>query len=76
MPVSEQQSPTVVLFRALVMLVCLVAIPLAALCGSSLPVLLKAAQEGRLPTLAELKLPLTPHTAASDAPRFVPGGGL
>jgi hypothetical protein len=72
--VSEQSS-AVVMFRALVMLVCLVAIPLAALFGSSLPAVVKAFQAGRLPTLAELKG--TPSPAAnipSEAPPFVPQG--
>lgn len=72
MPVSEQQSTTVVMFRALVMIVCLIAVPLAALCGSSLPAILKAAQEGRLPTLAELKgATANLKNGLADAPHFV-----
>ena len=70
-PVSEQSS-TVVMFRALVMLVCLIAIPLAALFSSSLPAVVKAAREGRWPTLAELKGPATPpQSALTEPPPFV-----
>jgi hypothetical protein len=43
------------MLRALVMLASLIAIPVAALCGSSAPAVLKALQQGRLPTLAELR---------------------
>jgi hypothetical protein len=43
------QSPTGVVFRTLVMLACLVAIPMAALFGSSLPRMLTAVLEGRCP---------------------------
>jgi hypothetical protein len=43
------QSPTGVLFRTLVMLACLVAIPMAALFSSSLPKMVTAILEGRWP---------------------------
>ena len=52
-PMAEQSS-AVAMFRALVMMVCLIAIPLAALFGSSLPDAIKALKEGRWPTLASL----------------------
>ena len=70
---SEQQSNTVVMFRALVMLVCLVAIPFAAFCGSSLPTILKAVQEHRWPTLAEFRGLVNPSSrTTSGVPQFVP----
>jgi hypothetical protein len=47
-----EQSSIVVMFRALVMLVCLIAIPLAALFGSSLPEAIHALREGRWPVLS------------------------
>jgi hypothetical protein len=46
-----EQSSAAVTFRALVMLVCLVAIPLAAVFGPSLPEVIKAAREGRWPVI-------------------------
>jgi hypothetical protein len=70
LPVSEQQSSTVVVFRALVMLVCLIAIPLAALFGSSLPTLLKALKEGKWPLVSAAQA----QTAATEGPKFVPSG--
>lgn len=67
---SEQQSSTVVAFRALVMLVCLIAIPLAALFGSSLPTLLKALKEGRWPVASTAQA----QNTAGEGPKFVPAG--
>jgi len=70
--VSEQSS-VVVMFRALVMLVCLIAIPLAALFGSSLPMVVEAVRQGRCPTLAELRGTSVPRQSSlSDAPPFTP----
>ncbi|MGA2616962.1 MAG: hypothetical protein ABSF26_05075 [Thermoguttaceae bacterium] len=61
------------MFRALLMLACLVAIPVAALCGSSLPAIVKAFQEGRWPTLAELKGSPGPQGSLAGEPaRFMP----
>jgi hypothetical protein len=55
------------------MLACLTAIPLAALCGSSLPTIVKAVEEGRLPTLAELRGGSgSQPDGAGNAPRFTP----
>ncbi|MGD0899729.1 MAG: hypothetical protein ABR915_18000 [Thermoguttaceae bacterium] len=71
----SEQSSVVVMFRALVMLVCLIAIPLAALFGSSLPAVVKAVQEGRWPGLAELRGSSGSRQnagALSEAPRFIP----
>ena len=48
-----EQSSAVAMFRALVMMVCLIVIPLAALFGTSLPDAIKALKEGHWPTLAE-----------------------
>ena len=65
------------MFRALVMLACLIAIPLAALFGSSLPAVAKAIRQGRLPTIAELRgnAESQPGNLA-DAPRFIPAACL
>ena len=56
------QSPAGVMLRALVMLGCVVAIPLAAMFGSSLPKLVSAVLEGHWP----------PSAAASDRPATTP----
>jgi hypothetical protein len=67
----------------LVMLVCLVAIPLAALFGSSMPAVIKAVQQGRWPTLAELRgnanaqqslLPAGPDFVPASAPQAAVAG--
>jgi hypothetical protein len=72
-----QQSSGVVVFRAGVMLFCLVAIPLAALFGSSLPGAVKAIQEGRWPSFSKAPadtrgggeaLPFVPGTAGAPTP--------
>jgi hypothetical protein len=68
-PVGHQSS-TVTVFRAFVMLVCLIAIPLAALFGSSLPGMVKALQEGRWP-LVKVSVPPRP---LEEAPPFVRNG--
>lgn len=71
----SEQSPTVAMFRALVMLVCLIAIPLAALFGSSLPGVAKAIQERRWPTMADLKIQtVAVKNPNAEPPRFVPDG--
>jgi len=62
------QSSTAVMFRALVMLACLVAIPLAAVVGNSLPEMVKGLVDGQW----------RGHSAAAcgslaEAPRFQPG---
>ena len=67
-----EQSSTVVTFRALVMLICLVLVPVAAFCGGSYPAVVKAIQSGRWPTLADFHAPASSSTAATEAPRFVP----
>ncbi len=56
-----EQSSTVAFFRALIMLLCLVAVVLAACCGSSFPTVLKAIQSGRMPTLADFR-PVPPQS--------------
>lgn len=61
------QSSTAVVFRALVMLACLVAIPLAAVVGKSLPDMARGLLQGRWPARS------TPTSGPlSEAPRFVP----
>jgi hypothetical protein len=68
-----EQSSTVVAFRALIMLICLILIPVAAFCGSSFPAVVSAIQSGRWPTLADFRGPSGPPSgAAKEAPRFVP----
>jgi len=67
-----EQSSTVAAFRALVMLICLLLVPVAALCGGSFPAVIKAIQNGRWPTLADFRGPSgPPPSQATDAPRFV-----
>lgn len=69
----SEQSSVVVMFRALVMLVCLIAIPLAALFGSSLPAVVQAVRQGRWPTLAELRGTYgLRQNSLSEAPPFAP----
>ena len=61
-PVGKQSS-IVVMLRALVMMACLIAIPLVALFGTSLPDVIKAVKEGRWPTLTGMAHALLPtHT--------------
>ncbi len=70
-----EQSSTVAAFRALVMLICLILIPVAAFCGSSFPAVVKAVQSGRWPTLADFRGPSGPppsNQQLSEAPRFSP----
>ena len=68
-----EQSSTVTAFRALVMLICLILIPVAAFCGSSFPAVVKAIQSGRWPTLADFRGPAGPPASqATEAPRFMP----
>ncbi len=69
-----EQSSTVVAFRALIMLICLILIPVAAFCGSSFPAVVKAIQSGRLPTLADFRGPAGPTASpgSTEAPRFMP----
>ena len=68
-----QQSSTVTTFRAFVMLVCVLLIPLAAVCGTSFPSVVKAIQNGRCPTLADFRGPAEiTKNSLSEAPRFVP----
>jgi hypothetical protein len=66
-----EQSSTVVAFRGLVPLVCLILIPVAAFCGGSFPAVVKAIQSGHWPTLADFHS-ATGSGQASEAPRFVP----
>jgi hypothetical protein len=69
-----EQSSTVTTFRAFVMLVCILLIPLAAVCGTSFPSVVKAIQNGRLPTMADFRGPSeNTKSGLSDAPAFVPG---
>ena len=68
-----EQSSTVVAFRALVMLVCLILIPVAAFCGGSFPAVVKAIQSGHWPTLADFRGQSgPPANQATEAPRFMP----
>ena len=67
-----EQSSTVVVFRALIMLICLILIPVAAFCGGSFPAVVKAIQSGRWPTLADFRGPSGPPTTMNEAPRFMP----
>ena len=68
-----EQSSTVVAFRALVMLICLILIPVAAFCGGSFPAVVKAIQSGHWPTLADFRGPARlPSSNELEAPRFVP----
>jgi hypothetical protein len=67
-----EQSSTVAAFRAVIMLVCLIMIPVAAFCGSSFPAVLKAIESGRCPTLADFRGPSGPPPAqSSEAPRYI-----
>jgi hypothetical protein len=67
-----EQSSTVAAFRALVMLICLILIPVAAFCGSSFPAVVKAIQDGRWPALADFRGPSAPPASpALEAPRFI-----
>jgi hypothetical protein len=75
-PVAEQSS-AVVMFRALVMMVCLIAIPLAAIFGTSLPDAIKSIKDGRWPTVtftnaAHASTPATP--SQQEPPKFEPMG--
>jgi hypothetical protein len=68
-----EQSSTVATFRAIVMLICLILIPVAAFCGGSFPAVLKAIQSGRCPTLADFRGPSGPPASQpQEAPRFKP----
>ena len=68
-----EQSSTVAAFRALIMLVCLLLVPVAAFCGGSFPAVVKAIQSGHWPTLADFHGPSGPaSTQTSEAPRFMP----
>jgi len=68
-----EQSYTVVIFRALVMSICLILIPVAAFCGSSFPGVVKAIQSGRWPTLADFRgTPGPLFVQPTEAPRFLP----
>jgi hypothetical protein len=68
-----QQSSTVATFRAFVMLTCVLLIPLAAVCGTSFPSVVKAIQNGRWPTPADFRGPgENAKNGLSEAPRFVP----
>ena len=73
----SQQSSAIVMFRALVMMVCLIAIPLAALFGTSLPDAFKALKEGRWPALMGVAHASTPAANPSEEPpKFEPSGPL
>ncbi|MHC4176301.1 MAG: hypothetical protein ACYSWU_02275 [Planctomycetota bacterium] len=61
------QSSTAVVFRALVMLACLVAIPLAAVVGKSLPDMVKGLLDGQWPGSSA-----PAYGSLGDAPRFEP----
>src|SRR5271155_5247972 len=72
LPMAEHSS-TVAAFRALVMLVCLILIPVAAFCGMSCPAVLKAIQSGRWPTLADFRGQQAPTSnQGSSQPRAPP----
>ena len=73
----SQQSSAIVMFRALVMMVCLIAIPLAALFGTSLPDAFKAMKEGRLPAFIGVAHASTPAAnPAEEPPKFEPTGPI
>lgn len=61
------QSSATVVFRALVMLACLVAIPLAAVVGRSLPDMVKGLVDGQWPGSSA-----PAYGSSDDAPRFEP----
>lgn len=61
------QSSTAVVFRALVMLACLVAIPLAAVVGKSLPEMVRGLVDGRWPWNSA-----SAYGSLGEAPRFEP----
>ena len=68
-----QQSSTMTTFRAFVMLTCVLLIPLAAVCGTSYPSVVKAIQNGRWPTVADFRAAgENAKNGLSDAPAFVP----
>ena len=68
-----EQSSVVVVFRALVMMACLIAIPLAALFGASLPEALKAIQQGRWPTSAHVaQASADPGNSSEEPAKFEP----
>ena len=84
---AVQQSSVVVMLRALVMMACLIAIPLVALFGTSLPDVVKAVKEGRWPTLTSAVHALLPthnqnpnqdqslnQTALDEPAKFEPAG--
>ncbi len=74
-----EQSSAVAMFRALVMLVCMIAIPLAALFGSSLPDAIKALREGRWPKLTvgagQESTRARDAARLEEPPRFQPDAG-
>jgi hypothetical protein len=71
-----QQSSAVVALRALIMLLCLVALPLAALFGSSLPAVIKAVREGRWPVLTHTSPSSGARRDLDEPPRFEPSAPL
>jgi hypothetical protein len=60
------QSRAGLVFRALLLLGCLLVLPLVAICGSSLPDMVQTALEGRWPTIEP-----SPAKADREAPQFV-----
>ena len=70
-----EHSSSLTTFRAFVMLLCVVLIPFAAVCGTSFPAVMKAIQSGRLPTLADFRgTNPAADKALSEAPPYLPGG--
>jgi hypothetical protein len=67
-----QQSSALVMFRALVMLLCLLAIPAAALFAPSMPEIVKAIREKRWPVLAGPSQGTPPPSRTEEPRRFVP----
>ena len=68
-----EQSSTAVAFRALIILICLILITVAAFWGGSFPAVVKAIQNGRLPSLEDFRGPTGPRSSqATEAPRFRP----
>jgi len=66
-----EQSSSVVAFRALIILICLVLVPVAAFCG----VRIRRGQSDpkrSLPALADFHNPSGPASQATEAPRFLP----
>jgi hypothetical protein len=71
-----EQSSTVATFRALAMLICVILVLVAAVCGTSCPNVVKAIQNGRWPTLADFRGGNdSSSNTLGEAPRYVAPSG-